>query len=98
MDFQRVLDIAELPDFLEDHKLIDTPKLIRARASSELRDFRKWLPTIKSSSDSQIKDAVAGLRAKLGLKIGGTVGKAIRVLITAGTIVKSLPGSIALSA
>ena len=58
--FQRVLDIAELPDFLEDHKMIDTPKLIRARASSELRDFRKWLPTIKSSSDSQIMEERCG--------------------------------------
>lgn len=96
--FQRVLDIADIPDFFEENKVLDVERLLTARSSGELRDFRHWLPKIGASNDEEIEDAVAGLRARLGLTIGSTIGKAIRVLITAGTLVKNLPASIALSA
>jgi hypothetical protein len=95
--FDRVIEIADVVQSSEE-KTIDIEALLKVRESSDLRDFRRWLMEIGSCTDRQIHDAVAGLRAKIVLKLGGRLARMIRVLITSGTVLKSVTGSIALTA
>lgn len=81
--FQRVMDIAGLPDFSMDHA-IDVDKLLKVRDSTEAREFRDWLGTIGKANEKEIKERVESLRVKVGLASGGTVGKVVRCLITGG--------------
>jgi hypothetical protein len=83
-NFQRVLDVAYLPDFSPSDYRIDIEKLLKARDASEAREFRDWLGTIGQSTDQEIKDRVNSLRVHIGLNLGGTAGKAMRFLVTSG--------------
>jgi hypothetical protein len=80
--FQRVIEIADLPQFSAETDVIDIDKLLKVRNSNEAREFRDWLGTCGSANDSEIKDRVAGLRAKGGVKIAGPSGKALRFFVT----------------
>jgi hypothetical protein len=81
--FQRVLDIAGLPEF-STHDAINVDKLLKARESTEAQEFREWLGTIGRADEKEIKERVEGLRVRVGLAIGGTVGKVVRCLVTTG--------------
>lgn len=81
--FQRVMDIAGLPDFSLDHA-IDVDKLLKVRDSSEAREFRDWLGTIGRADEKEIEEHVDGFRVKVGLAIGGKRGRLVRCLLTAG--------------
>jgi hypothetical protein len=98
--FQRVIDIAELPDFLSDEGKINVEILLKIRDSSEGREFRDWLGGIGGSSDEEIRQRICGLRAKAGLATNRTLGKAMRFLVTTGLslIPHTLVPSVGLSA
>jgi len=81
-NFQRVIDIAGLPQFLSGGETINIEKLLKIRDSSEAREFRDWLCGIGQATQEEIKDRIAGLRAKVGVKIGGEAGKTMRFLAT----------------
>jgi hypothetical protein len=81
--FQRVLDIAGLPEF-STSDAINVDKLLKVRESTEAREFREWLGSIGNAHEKEIKERVEGLRVKVGLAISGTVGKVVRCLVTSG--------------
>lgn len=83
LGFQRVMDIAGLPEF-STGQVIDVDKLLRVRDSAEAREFRDWLGTIGKADEKEIKEQVDGFRVKVGLAIGGTCGRVVRCLVTAG--------------
>jgi len=95
--FDRVINIADIADFSPSQELINISQLLKVRDSIELKEFRRWLPEIGRSTDQEIASAVSSVRAKLGLKVGGTKGKIIRALVTSGVLVRSLVGSIVLN-
>ena len=82
--FQRVLVLAGLPQFFSEEGGVNVGKLLRIRESSELREFRDWLSSCGDSTDKEINDRVAGIRAKVGLKATGPFGRSIRFLATTG--------------
>jgi hypothetical protein len=81
-NFRRVIDIGGLPEFSAEEGAINVERLLKIRDTAEAREFRDWLGGIGQSTDKEIEDRVAGLRAKAGLKIGGDAGKAMRFLAT----------------
>jgi len=81
-NFQRIVDIAGLPQFPGAEWAIGVEKLLKVRESAEAREFRDWLGGIGTATDAEITERVAGLRNLAGLKTGGQVGKAMRFLIT----------------
>jgi len=98
-NFQRVIDLAGLPDFSTTEGAVSVEELLKVRNSSEAREFRDWLGGIAQASDSDIKDHVASLRASVGLRVGSEEGKAMRFLVTSGLgLVTGVPAALALSA
>jgi len=83
-NFRRVVDLAGLPEFPSADGVVNVDKLLKARDSSEAREFRDWLGGVSQASDAEIRDRVASLRARIGLKLGSETGKTMRFLITAG--------------
>jgi hypothetical protein len=81
-NFQRVLDVAGLPDFAENDGRVSIEKLLKIRKTSEIREFRDWLGGIGEATDAEIKDRVGSLRAKAGLVVSGETGKVMRFLVT----------------
>jgi hypothetical protein len=82
--FQRVIDIAGLPKFTPTDGAINVDKLLKVRESSEVREFREWLGGIGQADEKEIQERVEGFRVKVGLAIGGTIGKVVRCLVTGG--------------
>lgn len=93
--FQRVIKIAGLPQIKGGP--FDVQKLLKLRDSSEAREFRDWLGGIGDATDSEIAERVVGLRARLGLKVSGSSGEAIRCLINTGLgfIPSAVPAALA---
>ena len=98
-NFQRVIDIAGFPDLLAGRNSINIESLLKIRDSSEAREFRDWLGGIGEATEEEIKDRIAGLRAKVGVKIGSEGAKTMRFLATAalGLIPPATVPAIALS-
>jgi hypothetical protein len=90
-DFQRVITLAGLPQYSSESGNMNIEKLLKVRDSSEAREFRDWLASCGDTDEKEIKERVAGLRVRAGLKIGGTVGKSIRFLVTSLTGLAPLP-------
>src|SRR5579859_4281897 len=82
--FRRVMQIAGIPRFTELGATLNVDKLLTIRDSGEAREFRDWLTGVSEASDDEIKQRVSGLRASVGLKVGGERGKTVRFLINAG--------------
>lgn len=80
--FQRVIDIAGLPHFPIDGGAANVERLLKVRESSEVREFRDWLGGVGQARDDEIRERVAGLRAKAGLGISSPSGRAMRFLTT----------------
>jgi hypothetical protein len=80
--FRRVVEIGGLPQFSADTGVVKVDKLLKVRDSSEAREFRDWLTGVGQSTDKEIKDHIAGLRARAGLAVGGDTGKVMRFLVT----------------
>ena len=80
--FQRVIEIKNLPHFSSELVGVKIDHLLKVRESSEAREFRDWLASSSVFAEKEITDQVAGLRARLGLKTSSASGKAVRFLIT----------------
>lgn len=81
-DFQRVIEIKNLPNFSSELVGVKIDQLLKVRDSSEAREFRDWLRGSEDLTEKEINDQVAGLRARAGLRTTGNGGKAIRFLLT----------------
>jgi len=84
--FQRVLNIKEVPelDHIDKRTKLDAEKLLKIRDSVECREFRTWLSTIGSASDSEIRERVASLQARLSALAHIRPGKVSRFLTITG--------------
>jgi hypothetical protein len=82
--FRRVMQIANIPRFSEMGATIDIDRMLKVRNSSEAREFRDWLAGASGESDEEIRQRVSGLRASVGLKVGGEGGKTVRFLVNTG--------------
>lgn len=81
--FERVIELADVPDFKSGQK-VDVELLIKVRDSAECREFREWLSTLESVTDTEIKQMVASIRSKMALLAGSTGGKFVRLATTTG--------------
>lgn len=88
--FARVVTIANLPDLASSGR-IDVDKLLKARESSECREFRAWLSKLENVSDKEVADMVASIRDKIGFMVRSDVGKVLRLAAT--TAVGLIPGA-----
>lgn len=80
--FQRVIDIAGLPELANGEGTINIENLLKIRESGEAREFRDWLGSIGGCSDNEIIERVASLRNLAGLRMSSQTGKALRFLAT----------------
>jgi hypothetical protein len=81
--FVRVLSLAEFPD-IDETRRIDVQKLLKARESPELREFRTWLSKLDSVSDQQISEMIGCIRSKLGSLFQTSTAKGVRFAVTNG--------------
>jgi hypothetical protein len=81
-DFQRVITLAGLPQYSAECENMSVEKLLKIRESSEAREFRDWLSSCGDADEKEVRDRVAGLRARAGLKVSGAGGKLTRFLVT----------------
>ena len=79
--FGRVATIADFPD-LKPAKRIDVGRLLAARDSPELREFREWLCKLDGLSDAQVRDLIGGVKNRIGFLIRSSTGKALRLAAT----------------
>jgi hypothetical protein len=93
-EFERVVAIASLPDFVPGKRL-DVEKLLRARESPECAEFRSWLTTLDRASDEQIADMVRGLRRRLGSLVSSGPGKILRLAATTAIGLLGIPLGVA---
>jgi hypothetical protein len=80
--FQRVVDLVGMPTISNENGTVNFDRLFKIRESREAHEFRDWLDGIGQATDAEIIERIAGLRALVGLKIGGSTGKVIRFLTT----------------
>lgn len=79
--FQRVLALADIPDFSGCNK-VDVDRLLNIRDSSECVEFRNWLSTVENATDSEILNALESYRSKAGAFLRSGLGKSIRFVTT----------------
>ncbi|MGC1413713.1 MAG: hypothetical protein WA817_00405 [Candidatus Acidiferrum sp.] len=79
--FGRVATILDFPELVPG-KRVDVERLLAARESPELAEFRDWLSKLEELSDDQIRDMLGGIRNRLGFLIRGGAGKTIRLAAT----------------
>jgi hypothetical protein len=79
--FRRVISLAGLPEVTPDSR-IDIERVLEIRNEPETLEFRAWLSDIDKLGDSDIKDRVGSLNAKLGLAVQTRTGKLLRFLVT----------------
>ncbi len=87
--FLRVISIAGLSKDFASNQRINLEKILQIRNEPEAVEFRAWLADVDSLSDSEIKERVASLNAKVGLAVQTTTGKVLRLLAT--TVAGILP-------
>jgi hypothetical protein len=80
--FGRVVSLADLPDPATSPGTVNIERLIDARDSDELRNFRAWLRTIDQVSDEEIEAHLASVRSRVAQAVQGTSGKTLRFLVT----------------
>jgi hypothetical protein len=79
--FGRVATILHFPELVPG-KRVDVERLLAARESPELIEFRNWLSKLEDLSDDQIRDMLGGIENRLGFLIRGGAGKTIRLAAT----------------
>jgi len=92
--FERVIELAELPDFRPGQK-VDVQKLLKTRDSAECREFREWLSNLENASDAEIKEMVTSLRSKVASMAASPSGKLVRLATTTGIGLIPVVGPIA---
>jgi hypothetical protein len=79
--FLRVISLSGLPEIAPDQR-IDIEKLLQIRNEPEAIEFRGWLADVDKLNDSEIKDGISSLNAKMGLAAQSGIGKGLRLLVT----------------
>jgi hypothetical protein len=89
--FQRILTIKGIPelDRIDMDTRIDAEKFLKIRDSLECREFRTWLSSLGSVSDSEIRERVSGLQARLSV-LHAKPGKDLRFIVITG--IGAIPG------
>lgn len=87
--FGRVITIAELPDPETAAGTVNVERLLEARDSEELREFRRWLRTLDAATDDEIAEAVGSIKARLSEAVHSPTGRAIRFV--ASTVAGAIP-------
>lgn len=82
--FDRVITLAGLPDPETAAGTVNVDRLLDARETEELREFRHWLRTLDAASDEEIAERVASVRAKVSGAVHSDAGKVVRFLTTTG--------------
>jgi hypothetical protein len=82
--FDRIIQLADLPDPETAEGTVDVAKLIEARDSDELREFRQWLRTVDDVSDDELRERLESVKARLQEAIHSPTGKAVRFVATTG--------------
>jgi hypothetical protein len=80
--FSRAIELGGFPQIDPGVTRIDVDKLLKARETPECGEFRQWLQTIGTVSDAEVRDRIAGLKAKLDTFVQSSSGKALRFLAT----------------
>lgn len=87
-NFSRVVEIA-LPGLSFNGPVLDVDVLLEIKESLEFRDFRSWLDSVGCLTDDQIREVVAGLRAKLGLWVSSPAGEIVRFIVASLGLIKN---------
>jgi hypothetical protein len=84
--FHRIVSIVGLPDFRDALGCgdLDIDRFMEVRASVECAQFREWLRGVDDFSDSEIRERVGSLRARLGDLKRTKPGRALRLATSAG--------------
>jgi hypothetical protein len=82
--FERVLDIAGLPNPVLGETKVDAERLLKVRESDECRAFRDWLASTDSLSDKELKERTSGMTSRVRQALNSKLGKTIRFLISNG--------------
>lgn len=84
--FQRVLDITGVPelDKVDTSTRVDADKLLEVRDSAECREFRTWLSTIDYASDTEIRERMGSLQARLSTLAHTKLGRGMRFITITG--------------
>ncbi len=90
--FEHVLEISGLPEADPDPNThdIDLPRLLEILNSDEVREFRSWIRSLDSLTDTEIKREISQLRDVVARSVRSTAGKAVR--FSAITGVGLIPG------
>jgi hypothetical protein len=96
--FARVATIAEFPE-LAPGKRVDVTRLLAARDSLELLEFREWISKLEGLTDEQIRDMIGGVKNRLSFMIRSGAGRTLRLAATtaiglAGPIAGVLAGAL----
>jgi len=78
--FQRIVTIAGLPEFSQNVDKLNVDTLVKVRDSSEAREFRDWLQSIGTATDSELRERVAGFGNMAGLFLSKPAVKHIKFL------------------
>jgi hypothetical protein len=79
--FQRVIALAGLPEISADSR-VDIERVLSIRDEPESLEFRAWLSSIDTLSDSEIRRRISSFNTKLGLAAQTTSGKLLRLAVT----------------
>lgn len=89
-NFQRVIDLADLPAAASVPATINVDQLLRVRESRECREFRDWLDQVGDASDAEIKDRIRAFKAVLPTSMGNT--EKLKILATQSMVSVSVEG------
>lgn len=83
-EFSRVISLKGLPVPEYGSTVIDVKTLLKVRESDECRAFRDWLADSSGFSDTEIRERVAGMGARIRQAVHSKTGKAVRFLASNG--------------
>jgi hypothetical protein len=82
--FDRIIQLAGLPDPETAAGTVDVAKLLEARETEELREFRQWLRTLDRATDSELRERLDSVTARLQEAVHSRGGKTVRFVATTG--------------
>jgi len=82
----RMCEVADFPDFRDVGLAynVDIGKFLELRNSRECREFRTWLPSIDQTTDSEIREHISDLKARVAALVNSIGGRALRFLCSTG--------------
>lgn len=82
--FERVLNIAGMPNPIIGETKLDAEKLLKVRDSDECRAFRDWLASTDSLSDQELKKRISGMNSRVRRALNSKLGKTVRFIVSNG--------------